>query len=113
MDGMKPLLGPPVEPPQDVWSSALANAFRADPGDAEHLEHLVPEDEQEPVEVSEDQDLDDDEFHHEPDDGTADLADQDEWNPHHDDVLDHDGHLDHGDVSDVHDPGANDSDFES
>ncbi|MBM7783740.1 hypothetical protein [Tenggerimyces flavus] len=45
MDGeLRPLLGPPVEPPEDVWAAALAGALD-DPREAGELAALVPDSE--------------------------------------------------------------------
>lgn len=41
MDELKPLLGLPLEPPDDVWGHALAGALE-DPRDADDLAELVP-----------------------------------------------------------------------
>lgn len=41
MDSVSDLLGPPPEPPDDVWSNAVAGALHGGRSEAE-LAHLVP-----------------------------------------------------------------------
>lgn len=76
-----PVLGAPVEPPEDVWLNALSGALD-DPRSPEELGHLVPSDDELSPLSLDDVDQDD----------SGDADDQDDWSADPAEIDDDDTH---------------------